>query len=311
MLDDAVATQDTVTQLIATIRRVIREVPGAAEAAASCCIAHDYISPGKPRIAWNDEQARAVLVDALVTDAIRLLAETCDQVLDARAADAIGILALVADQDVEPGEGSDGRDGRRRIARRTAPERMISTVDPEARHIHKSTTRTSDGFKAHLAVEPETGLLTAVAMRPGAGAAHHEAAVAPDLLTGEDHRVEVVADAAYSSGPCRRALTEAGHRLLIKPPPLRPAGPSGFTLDDFAIGTGTGLCPAGQRAVPVVRTPNALPSTPRPVRSARCGSGAPLPGAAGWCRSAPITICKWPPAAAPHTDRGQARSDGS
>ncbi|MEV4383139.1 IS1182 family transposase [Streptosporangium sp. NPDC049644] len=228
VLDDAVATQDTVTQLIAAIRRVIREVPGATDAAASCCTAHDYTSPGKPRIAWNDEQARAVLVDALVTDAIRLLSETCDQVLDARAADAIGILALVAGQDVEPAEGSDGRDGRWRIARRTAPERMVSTVDPEARHIHKTTTRTSDGFKAHLAVEPETGLLTAVQLRPGAAAAHHEAAVAPDLLACEDHRVEVAADAAYSSGPCRRALTEAGHRLLIKPAPLRPAGQTAY-----------------------------------------------------------------------------------
>jgi IS5 family transposase len=250
VLEDAVATQDTVTQIIAAIRRVIREVPGATQAAASCCSAHDYTDPGKPRIAWNDAQARAALVDALVTDAIRLLAEVSDQPLGEPVASAIGILALVAGQDVEPADGSDGRDGRWRIAQRTAPERMVSTVDPEARHIHKTVTRTADGFKAHLAVGPETGLLTAVAVRPGAGAAHHEAAVAPDLLAGEEQRVEVAADAAYSSGPCRRALTEAGHRLLIKPPPLRPAVPGGFTLDDFAIDTtaGTALCPAGQRA---------------------------------------------------------------
>ncbi|WP_184948881.1 IS1182 family transposase [Planomonospora venezuelensis] len=250
VLDDAVATQDTVTQLIAAIRRVIREAPGAADAARSCCTACDYAGSGKPRIAWNDAQARAVLVDALVTDAIRLLAEVSDQVLDEPAATAIGILALVAGQDVEPAADSDGSDGRWRIARRTAPERMVSTVDPEARHIHKTTTRAADGFKAHLAVEPETGLLTAVALRPGAGRAHHEAVLAPELLSGEDHRLEVVADAAYSSGPCRRALTEAGHRLLIKPPPLRPAVPGGFTLDDFAIDTaaGTAVCPAGQTA---------------------------------------------------------------
>ncbi len=31
VLDDAVATQDTVTQLVAAVRRVIREVPGAPE----------------------------------------------------------------------------------------------------------------------------------------------------------------------------------------------------------------------------------------------------------------------------------------
>src|SRR6266498_973830 len=35
VLDDAVATQDTVTQLIAAVRRVIREVPGASEVARS------------------------------------------------------------------------------------------------------------------------------------------------------------------------------------------------------------------------------------------------------------------------------------
>src|SRR4051794_40198516 len=141
VLDDAVATQDTVTQLIAAIRRVIREVPGANRIAAAQCTAHDYGDPGKPRIAWDDEQARAGLVDALVTDAIRLLANLPEQALGERAADAVGLLALVAYQDVEPAEGSDGRDGRWRIARRTAPDRVISTVDPEARHVHKNRTQ--------------------------------------------------------------------------------------------------------------------------------------------------------------------------
>lgn len=51
ILDDAVATQDTVTQLIAAIRRVRREVPGAVEVVARHCSAHDYDDPGKPAIA--------------------------------------------------------------------------------------------------------------------------------------------------------------------------------------------------------------------------------------------------------------------
>ena len=67
------ATQDTVTQLIAVIRRVRREVPGAAEVVAQKCSAHDYDDPGKPQIAWDDSEARAVLVDALVRDALALL----------------------------------------------------------------------------------------------------------------------------------------------------------------------------------------------------------------------------------------------
>jgi len=54
VLDDAVATQDTVTQLIGAIRRVRREVPGAGEVIAEHCTAHDYDDPGKPAITWDD-----------------------------------------------------------------------------------------------------------------------------------------------------------------------------------------------------------------------------------------------------------------
>src|SRR5438445_515524 len=71
--------------------------------------------------------------------------------------DAIGLLALVAGQDVEPGD----TDGSWRIVRGVASDRVISTVDPEARHMHKSRHEYRDGYKAHLAVEPETGIITA------------------------------------------------------------------------------------------------------------------------------------------------------
>ena len=168
VLDDAVATQDTVTQLIAAIRRVIREVPGAAAAAAAVCSAHDYRDPGKPKIAWDDEQARSALVSALVNDALGLLGQL-PALPAGPAADAIGLLALVAGQDVEPAEGSDGTDGRWRIARRTAPDRVVSVTDPDARHVHKNRTRHQDGFKAHVSFEPETGLFTAVELTGGSG----------------------------------------------------------------------------------------------------------------------------------------------
>lgn len=247
VLDDAVATQDTVTQLIAAVRAVIREVPGAAEVAAVQCTAHDYADPGKPRIAWNDEQARADLVDALVTDALRLLGHLPEQELGEKAANAVGILALVAGQDVEPAEDSDGRDGRWRITRGTAHDRTISTVDPQSRHVHKTRTHQQDGYKAHLAIEPETGLYTAVTLTPGAGPEHHEAQVGLDLIADEDTPLDVFGDTAYSTGEARHTLQRQGHRLFLKPAPLRTAVPGGFTLDDFAIDTtaATVTCPHG------------------------------------------------------------------
>jgi transposase len=246
VLDDAVATQDTVTQLIGAIRRVRREVPGAAEVIAEQCTAHDYDDPGKPKIAWNDQAARETLVDALVSDAHRVLGHLPEQELDARAADAVALLALIAGQDVEPVEGSDGTDGRWRIAQRVAPDRVISTVDPEARHAHKTVHRRQDGFKAHIAIEPDTGIITDCALTKASGTDNHEAVVATDLLAGEDQPVRVLGDSAYGTGEARAELDAAGHVAVIKPFPLRTPVPGGFTSDDFTIDfdARTVTCPA-------------------------------------------------------------------
>src|SRR4051794_27290991 len=182
VLEDAVATQDTVTQLIAAIRRVRREVPGAADVVAAQCRAHDYDDPGKPAIAWNDPEARAALVDALVTDAHRLLGHLPEQQLGPRPAEAMALLALVAGQDVEPAEDSDGSDGRWRIARRVAADRVISVVDPDARHAHKSRERGLDGFTGHVEIEPDTGLICECALTRAGGAENSDAAVGVALL---------------------------------------------------------------------------------------------------------------------------------
>ena len=247
VLDDAVATQDTVTQLVAAVRRVIREVPGAFEVAAQWCTAHDYADPGKPKIAWDDEAARAALVDALVTDALNLLRHLPEQQPGEQAANAVGLLALVAGQDVEPAGDSDGSDGRWRIAKRTAKDRVVSTVDPDARHIHKNRTRHQDGFKGHVSFEPETGLFTAVALTGGSGAGNHEATVAAGLLAGEQEELTILGDAAYGTGELRERLQADGHALVIKPPPLRQVIPGGFTIGDFTIDdqAATVTCPAG------------------------------------------------------------------
>jgi hypothetical protein len=258
ILEDAVATQDTITQLIAAIRRVRREVPGAAEVIAAQCTGHDYDDPGKPAIAWNDPQARAALVDALVTDAHRLLGHLPEQQLGPREAEAVALLALVAGQDVEPAAGSDGTDGRWRIARKVAEDRVISTADPDARHAHKTVHRRTDGFTAHLVVEPDTGMITATALTAAAGAANSEAAVGLELLAADPSitgPVQVLADSAYGTGDALAALAAAGHSAVIKPWPLRAAIPGGFTADDFTVdeAAGTATCPHGVTR-PISRT---------------------------------------------------------
>jgi IS5 family transposase len=246
VLDDAVATQDTVTQLIAAIRRVRREVPAAAGVIAQHCTAHDYDDPGKPAIAWNDKAARDALVDGLVNDAHRVLGHLPEHELDPRAAEAVALLALIAGQDVEPVEGSDGTDGHWRIAQKVAPDRVISTVDPESRHAHKTVHRRQDGFKAHLAIEPDTGIITDCALTKASGSDNHEAVIGLALLEDEPSPVRVLGDSAYGTGATRAALAEAKHTTIIKPIPLRSPVPGGFTTDDFTIDfdARTVTCPA-------------------------------------------------------------------
>ncbi len=237
LLDDAVATQDTVTQLVSAIRRVRRVVPAARTVAVA---AHDYDAGGKPVCAWDDPAAKNALITGLVNDARAIIDALADVILTGEQADAVGLLALVAGQDVEPGD----EDGTWRIARKVAPDRVISTVDPEARHMHKSVSEYRDGFKAHLAVEPETGIITACALTPANTA---DGPTGVTLLDGEKRGLQVLADSAYGSAEVRVELRRRRHRTAIKAIPLRRAIPGGFDRDSFVIDhrARTATCPAG------------------------------------------------------------------
>lgn len=251
VLDDAVARQDTITQLIAAVRRFGRDIPGGQDLLATHAKGYDYTRTGKPDIAWDDQDARDGLVSALVTDALALLAAVDPETLEGRGADAYALLALVAGQDVEPAEDSDGTDGRWRIARKVAPDRMISTVDPDTRHAHKTRSRQQDGFKAHIVIEPDTGLITAAELTKASGPENSDGAVGARLIGMEPTiagtSVDVLADSAYGSGEMLAALAGTGHTPVIKPWPLRPAVEGGFTLDDFTVdeSAGTATCPNG------------------------------------------------------------------
>ncbi len=251
ILADAVATQDTITQLIAAIRRVGRAVPDAGGLIGSLCTGHDYCQPGKPRIDWGDPAAKDALVSALVNDANALLAALAGRDLEEAGACAVGLLALVAGQDVEPAEGSDGTDGRWRIARRVAEERVISVHDPEARHTRKSPQNRRDGYRAHIAACPETGIITGEQLTQAAGQDNSDGAVAGQFVAEQAATGGPVpqwyGDTAYGTGELRAAISEAGHTAVIKPPPLKPAAGGGFTRDDFTAdeAAGTVTCPAG------------------------------------------------------------------
>jgi hypothetical protein len=273
ILADAVATQDTITQLISQVRRVARVVPGAAEQIARVCTGHDYIRRGKPGIDWDDPAAKDALVSALVNDANAVVAALAGAELDEPARQAVALLALVAGQDVEPAEDSDGTDGRWRIARKVAEDRVVSTVDPDARHTRKSPEARRDGYRAHAVADPDTGIITDEDLTKAAGTENSDPAVAERFLAADladdtddgvdDHsaadeqadradqgvaaRREWYGDSAYGTGDLRGAIEDAGHQAVIKPKPLQSPVEGGFTVDDFTVSEDeqTVTCPAG------------------------------------------------------------------
>ena len=245
---DAVATEDTVTQLRASIRKVLVALdqagsPLAATVRGVLLRDDDYATSGKPPCDWDDRAAREALVDALVRDALVALDALDGQEIPASANSAVELLALVAGQDVEEGE-----DGIFRIVRKVAKDRVISTVDPEARHGHKSRNRHFDGYKAHLSIDPDSELIDEVVATP-ANTPDREAA--SDLLAphaDEEDKPEVLGDSAYADGATRDTLERQGFTVTAKCPPVRNATGL-FTKDRFDVDleANTVTCPAGQR----------------------------------------------------------------
>ena len=144
-LFDAVATQDTVTLIRSAIRGLLRVVDAEAGADVRALLTRDddYTTAGKPVCDWDDPAAREQLVDELVNDGYRALFALRGHQLDPTARQAAELLATVVGQDIQ-----ETNDGRFVIAQGVAPDRVISTVDPQARHGHKTAATVSTATRA-------------------------------------------------------------------------------------------------------------------------------------------------------------------
>jgi Transposase DDE domain/Transposase domain (DUF772) len=266
-LYDAVATMDTLTLLGAAIRGLLKVSDQGLQAELRAVLArgNDYASLAKPQIDWDDQAARAALVEARARDARAVLELLQGRSLPTAVAEAVGLLAAVVGQDLE-----QGTDGVFRIARKVAADRVLSVVDPDARHGHKSSARGFDGYKGHASVDPDSELIMATTATAGNVG---DAAAAPQLLaelvaqvdgappaptaasaadSGAQARTPTVyGDSAYGTGPLLASLTAAGINPRVKiQAPVAPRGH--FTKEQFQIdlAAGTVTCPA-QRTAPV------------------------------------------------------------
>jgi transposase len=250
-LYDAVATQDTVTMIRSAIRQVLGALSGdvAREVRAALMRDDDYVKPGKPTCDWDDKEAREELVDALCRDAYAVLEVMYGREVDKKLAEALKLLAKVVGQDVEPSD-----DGIFRIVIGVAKDRTVSIVDPEARHGHKSESRGFDGYKAHIAIDPDSEIVVDTSVTP----ANTSDAVAAETMledvlapkTSEPAApvdLEVYGDAAYGTAELVDKLESRGVdvNLKVQEPTARDGQ---FSKSHFAVDVdaGTVCCPAGQ-----------------------------------------------------------------
>ena len=246
-LYDAVATQDTVTMIRSGIRQLLTAADAGLEGELRAVLTRDddYGSGGKPVCDWDDPAARKQLVAEMAVDAYACLGVLDDRGLDDEVAGIAELLATVVGQDLEEGD-----DGRFRIARRVARDRVISTVDPDARHGHKTAARGFDGYKGHAAVDPDSELITDTTVTPGNAG---DASVATDLIEdllerddpgSDDDQATVYGDSAYGSGEFQQRLTDEDIDSKCRTqPPTTPKGRFGKDRFRIDLEAGSVTCP--------------------------------------------------------------------
>jgi hypothetical protein len=227
-------------------------------------------------INWDDPAEKKAALERLLGQ-VRALGEFLQRELaDALAgpplAEQWATVRQILAQDLEPDPG-----GGTRIRRGVAKERRVSVRDPHMRHGRKSKSSRFDGFKRHLALDVDHGVILGAAITPGN---RPEGEAADDLFADVERQGLRVAhlhiDRGYLAAPAVEARRAAGTEVYCKPFPLHNAGR--FTKADFQLDLAAGrvTCPAGQSSplVPgsVARFP-ARACLPCPLRS-RCTAAA-------------------------------------
>lgn len=170
---------------------------------------------------------RREMDEALTTPPLKEQWETVQQILS---------------QDLEP----DPDGGGTRIRRGVSKERRISIRDGEMRHGRKSKSSRFDGFKRHLGLDLDAGLIVAVAITPGN---RPEGEAAPELFSAVEKQGFSVEDChidrGYLAADAVDSRRRAGMRVHCKAFPLRNFGR--FTKADFKLDFSAQriTCPAG------------------------------------------------------------------
>lgn len=200
-------------------------------------------------IDWRDRDQRAGVFDVLARQAIDVVQLVRRELPAIRPGKRKGILRRCRSFLKVIGDDLEGDEqGRLVVARRVARDRLVSVLDPQARHGRKSRSRTFNGFKMHVLGDVVGGLIASVAVTKGN---EHDGAPAPRLIRRAkalcDEIEQVLADTAYGGARLRHVCRHLSDVEVLSPPPpvTLPKGKLGRQDMDIDFESWTVTCAAG------------------------------------------------------------------
>ncbi len=159
--------------------------------------------------------------------------------------ESLSLLSTVLTQNIEPDP-----DGGSRIIKGTAADRRISISDPDMRHGRKSSSRTINGFKQHIAIDLESKLILATCLRPANEAEHKASELLKPKVLRYGSVEEISIDRGYLAATWTAELYNEGKNVIAKP--WTPAAKGKYSKKAFKIDLASAqvTCPAGN-TVPI------------------------------------------------------------
>lgn len=197
---------------------------------------------GSEVVEWSDPGSVAEFLDGLLKDCDRAL-ELAQQA-EVRTSES-DLLRKIIDQDVDRGDEQTAPQIRQGVAKGRSP----SVADPEMRHGRKSTGKVYTGHKAHIAVDVESGIVTAVDIgAPGEADGARVKDLIQETIDNTGSEIDVAyGDSAYSSREAQSQAQEVDVDLRTKMPSFNRAyySPGDFEVSDDGL---TARCPAGHES---------------------------------------------------------------
>lgn len=198
---------------------------------------------GSADLDWSNADEVTQFLNALIADSDRVLKQA--EALNVQGV-AVDLLKKILAQDIERGDD----EGSGQIRRGVAKDRVVSVTDPEMRHGCKSSGAKYNGHKAHVAVDVDSTVITAVTLgAPGEADGEQVKTLLEQTRAETQADVDVaLGDCAYASRSAASQAAELDVEMCTRMPGPRRGwlNPQDFEVSDDRL---TARCPAGHLSI--------------------------------------------------------------